>query len=74
MKKTIAKVGVTCMSLLTLSVHAQQTWDAKKNPTVALSYQNMKGNPLHRGPELTTAIFSPLSGNMNQQRMPMQLP
>jgi hypothetical protein len=34
MKKTIVMVGVIATSLLSASVQAQQTWDAKKNPTV----------------------------------------
>jgi hypothetical protein len=34
MKKTIIAVGVIAFSFVSASVHAQTTWDAKKNPTV----------------------------------------
>ncbi len=34
MKKAIAAIGGIVLSLLSVSVNAQQTWDAKKNPTV----------------------------------------
>lgn len=34
MKKTLAYMGGFVMSLLTLSLQAQENWDAKKNPTV----------------------------------------
>ncbi len=34
MKKTIMLMGGIVLSLLTVSVNAQETWDAKKNPTV----------------------------------------
>ena len=34
MKKTIVLMGGIALSLLTVSVNAQETWDAKKNPTV----------------------------------------
>lgn len=34
MKKTPGSVGIILLSLLTLSVNAQQTWEAQKNPTV----------------------------------------
>lgn len=34
MKKTIGTVGVIVLSILSLSANAQQTWEARNNPTV----------------------------------------
>jgi hypothetical protein len=62
MKKTIGIVGVIAMSLLTLSVNAQQTWEAKKNPTVDSITSPYAGKYITARPALTTADIFPVIG------------
>ena len=62
MKKTIGIVGVIVFSILTISVHAQQTWDAKKNPTVAAIISKYEIKPVTPGAELTSADIFPVIG------------
>lgn len=63
MKKTIGIVGVIVLSLLTISLHAQQTWDAKKNPTVAAILSKYdEGKPVTPRTQLTTADIFPVIG------------
>ncbi|HEY6063828.1 MAG TPA: hypothetical protein VIV35_09480 [Chitinophagaceae bacterium] len=62
MKKTIGIVGVIVLSLLTIPVYAQQTWDAKKNPTVADILSKYEEKPATPRTELTTADIFPAIG------------
>ncbi len=63
MKKTIGIVGVIVFSLLTLSVHAQQTtWDAKKNPTVEAIISKYEGKPVTPPTQLTSSDIFPVIG------------
>ena len=63
MKKTIGIVGVTVLSLLAISVHAQetQTWDAKKNPTVEAIISKYEIKPVTHT-ELKTSDIFPVVG------------
>ncbi len=64
MKKTIVIVGVTVLSLLTISVHAQQTqtWDPKKNPTVEAIISKYEVKPVTPPTELKTSDIFPVIG------------
>ena len=63
MKKTIGIMGVIAFSLLTLSIHAQQnTWDAKKNPTVEAIISKYEGKQVTAPTALTTAEIFPVIG------------
>src|SRR5258705_5376034 len=64
MKKTIGIVGVTLLSLLTISVHAQQTqtWDPKKNPTVEATISKYEIKPVTPPTELKTSDIFPVIG------------
>jgi hypothetical protein len=62
MKKTIGIVGGIVLCLLTGSVNAQQTWDAKKNRTVDSINSQYTGKYLAPRPALTTADFFPVIG------------
>ena len=62
MKKTFEIMGVIVLSLLTRSVHAQETWDPKKNPTVEAILSKYEGKPITPRTELTTADIFPVIG------------
>lgn len=63
MKKTIGIAGVIVLSLLTISIQAQQTtWDAKKNPTVEAIISKYEGKPVTPRTELTTSDIFPVIG------------
>ncbi|HMK27972.1 MAG TPA: hypothetical protein VK483_18220 [Chitinophagaceae bacterium] len=64
MKKTIGIVGVTVLSLLTISVHAQQTqtWDPKKNPTVEAIISKYELKPVTPPVELKASDIFPVIG------------
>jgi hypothetical protein len=61
MKKTIGVVGVIVLSFLTISIHAQQTWDPKKNPTVEAIISKYEVKTVTRT-ELTAADIFPVIG------------
>jgi len=70
MKKTIIIVGVTVLSLLTISVHAQQTtWDAKKNPTVEAIISKYELKPV-TPTELKTSDIFPAIGKYESATNP----
>jgi hypothetical protein len=62
MKKAILVVGVITLSLLSASVQAQQTWDAKKNPTVDSITKPYEAKLLPPRPAPTTADIYPVIG------------
>jgi hypothetical protein len=64
MKKTIVIVGATVLSLLSISVHAQQTqtWDPKKNPTVEAIISKYEVKPVTPKTELKTSDIFPVIG------------
>ena len=63
MKKPIGIVGVIAFSLLTFSIHAQQTtWDAKKNPTVEAIISKYEAKPVTPATQLTTSDIFPAIG------------
>jgi len=57
-------MGVIVLSIITISAHAQQTqtWDAKKNPTVAAIISKYELKPATPHAELTTADIFPAIG------------
>ncbi|MEO7982516.1 MAG: hypothetical protein ABI688_00415 [Bacteroidota bacterium] len=64
MKKTFGIMGAVAMSLLAITVRAQQTqtWDPKKNPAVSSINAQYSGKYLAPRPELTTADIFPVIG------------
>ena len=62
MKKAILVVGVIALSLLSASVQAQQTWNAKKNPTVDSITAPYEAKLLPPRAALTTADIYPVIG------------
>jgi hypothetical protein len=63
MKKTIGRMGIIVLSMLTQSAPAQQTtWDAKKNPTVEAIISKYEGNPVTQRTELTSSDIFPVIG------------
>jgi hypothetical protein len=62
MKKTIGIVGGIALSLLSVSVNAQQTWEAKKNPTVDSITSQYAGKYIAARPVLTNADIFPVIG------------
>lgn len=55
-------MGVIVLSAMTISVQAQQTWDAKKNPTVGAITTKYDGKLLPARPALTTEDIFPVIG------------
>ena len=62
MKKTILVVGVIALSLLSATVQAQQTWNAKKNPTVDSITAPYEAKLIPAKAALTTADIYPVIG------------
>jgi hypothetical protein len=62
MKKTIIMVSVIVLSLLSASVKAQQTWNAKKNPTVDSITSPYEAKLLPPRPPMTTMDIFPVIG------------
>ena len=64
MKKTIGIMGVTVLSFLSISVHAQQTqtWDPKKNPTVEAIISKYEVKKVAPQAELKTSDIFPVIG------------
>lgn len=67
MKKTI---GILAMSLSCLYMNAQQTWDAKKNPTVDSISSPYEAKLLPARPALTTAQIFPVIGKYESTAHP----
>lgn len=67
MKKTI---GIVAMSLSCLYMNAQQTWDAKKNPTVDSISSPYEAKLLPARPALTTAQIFPVLGKYESAAHP----
>jgi hypothetical protein len=67
MKKTI---GIVAMSLSCLYMNAQQTWDAKKNPTVDSISSPYEAKLLPSRPALTTAQIFPVLGKYESAAHP----
>jgi len=70
MKKTIVIMGATALSLLALSVHAQQTWDPQKNPTVTAITSKYADKYITTKTELTTAEIYPVTGTFSSATNP----
>jgi hypothetical protein len=62
MKKTIKLVAGIGMSFMTMTCFAQQTWDAKKNPTVDSILSQYSGKYIAPRPALTTNDIFPVIG------------
>lgn len=62
MKKTIGIMGGIALCLFTISVNAQQTWDAKNNPTVDSITSKYKDKIIPPRPALTTEDIYPAIG------------
>jgi hypothetical protein len=70
MKKTIGTMGVIALSLLAVSVKAQQSWDPQKNPTVTSITSQYSGKYIAPRPEPTTADIFPVIGKYESAANP----
>jgi len=70
MKKSLIIMGGIALSLLTVSANAQQTWDAKTNPTVDSITSQYTSKYIAPRPALTTADIFPAVGNYESATNP----
>lgn len=70
MKKTLIIMGGIALSLLAVSANAQQTWEAKNNPTVDSITSQYTAKYIAPRPALTTADIFPAIGNYESATNP----